>query len=262
MQGFYSKLDSSPASAPLLGVGFGGGGGEAGPVPLSLAVETEKAQALLQTFSSASLLASTGLGVFCVAADHALQLPFIQHHLWLRALLDNATHGLIGLWSWAIVIGLRKKSDLYEILLAGLLASLVDADHFFMAGSLSLEAAVSLPRRPPLHCSTLVPVLCLSLRLLTHVVTSLRFGGDASSRRSSSFLSSLPWMLFVAMATHHVRDGVRHGLWVCPLGNTAPIPYWLYVSTTATLPHLCSVLMYLTGTRDVISTKHGVAIDV
>lgn len=73
---------------------------------------------------------------------------------------------------------------------------------------------------------------------------------------------SLPWMLFISMATHHVRDGVRHGLWVCPFGNTAPIPYWLYVSTTATLPHLCSVLMYLTGTRDVISTKHGVAIDV
>lgn len=73
---------------------------------------------------------------------------------------------------------------------------------------------------------------------------------------------SLPWMLFISLTSHHIRDGVRHGLWVCPFGNTAPISYWLYVTITATLPHLCSVLMYLTGTRDMISTKHGVAIDV
>lgn len=136
MQGFYSKLDSSPSSSPLLGVGLGG---DHAPLPLSLAVETEKAQALLQTFSSASVLASAGLGMFCVMADHALQLPVIQHHLWLRASLDNATHGLIGLWSWAVVIGLRKKSDVYEVLLAGLLASIIDMDHFYMAGSLSLK---------------------------------------------------------------------------------------------------------------------------
>ncbi|CAL8341534.1 unnamed protein product [Arctogadus glacialis] len=245
MQGFYSKLDS--ASSPLLGVALGDGGVA---MPLSLAVETEKAQALLQTFSSASLLASAGLGVACVLADHALQLSVLQQQLWLRAGLDNATHALVGLWSWAIVIGLRKRSDVYEVLLAGLLASLIDLDHFYTAGSLSLKAAVSLPHRPPLHCSSLIPVLCLSLRLLM------------SLARLKDAWCSLPWMLFVSMTTHHVRDAVRRGLWVCPLGNTAPIPYWLYVGTTATLPHLVSVLMYLTGARHVITTKHGVAIDV
>lgn len=148
MQGFYSKLDSSPSSSPLLG------GRRDGPqIPLSLAVEAEKAQALLQTFSSASLLASGGLGAFCVAADHALQMPVIQNHLWLRAALDNATHGLVGLWSWAVVIGLRKRSDLYEVLLAGLLASIIDLDHFYMAGSLSVKVRGS-------------PVSCLCLAVL------------------------------------------------------------------------------------------------
>lgn len=147
MQGFYSKLDSSPSSSPLLGVGMG----REGAVPLSLAVETEKAQALLQTFSSASLLASAGLGMFCVVADHALQLSVIQNHLWLRAALDNATHGLVGLWSWAVVIGLRKKSDLYEVLLAGLLASIIDLDHFYMAGSLSLKVRSALLLRGLTH---------------------------------------------------------------------------------------------------------------
>ncbi|KAG5272321.1 hypothetical protein AALO_G00164180 [Alosa alosa] len=235
MRGFHSKLDGSSAGLT---------------VPLSLAVETEKAQALLQTFSTASLLASAGLGLFCPLADHVLQTPFVLQHVWLRALLDNGVHGIIGLWSWAIVIGLRKKSDLYEVALAGFLASVIDLDHFYLAGSLSLKAALNLPHRPPLHCSTLIPALCFSLRLLMWLL------------RLKDSWCSLPWMLFVALASHHVRDGTRHGLWLWPLGHTAPISHWLYVSITATLPHLCSVLMYLTGTRDMISTKHGVAIDV
>lgn len=113
-----------------------------------------------------------------------------------------------------------------------------------------LQAATSLPHRPPLHCSSLIPVLCFSLRLVLWL-----------GRLKDSWCS-LPWLLFISLASHHIRDGVRHGLWVCPFGNTAPISYWLYVSITATLPHLCSVLMYLTGTRDVISTKHGIAIDI
>lgn len=235
MRGFYSKLDTSS-----LGMS----------VPLNLAVETEKAQALLQTFSTASLLASAGLGAFSFLVDHFLTLPVIQHHLWIRAVFDNAVHGIIGLWSWAIVIGLRKKSDFYEVVLAGFLASIIDLDHFYMAGSLSLKNAVNLPHRPPLHCSSLIPALCVSLRLLMWAC------------RLKDSWCSLPWMLFISLTSHHIRDGIRHGLWVFPFGNTAPISYWLYVTITATLPHLCSVLMYLTGTRDMISTKHGVAIDV
>uniref|UniRef100_A0A673Z9U6 Transmembrane protein 267 n=1 Tax=Salmo trutta TaxID=8032 RepID=A0A673Z9U6_SALTR len=92
-----------------------------------------------------------------------------------------------------------------------------------------------LPHRPPLHCSSPIPVLCFSLRLVLWL-----------GRLKDSWCS-LPWLLFISLASHHIRDGVRHGLWVCPF---------------ATLPHLCSVLMYLNGTRDVISTKHGIAIDV
>lgn len=110
--------------------------------PLNSAVETEKAQALLQTFSTASLLASAGLGVFCLLADIVLSSPFIQQHTWLRAVLDNSVHAVIALWSWAIVIGLRKKSDFYEVLLAGFLASAVDLDHFYMARSLSLKVSI------------------------------------------------------------------------------------------------------------------------
>ncbi|KAJ1210168.1 hypothetical protein NDU88_005536 [Pleurodeles waltl] len=154
------------------------------------------------------------------------------------------------MWSWAIVIGLRKKSDFYEVLLAGFLASIIDVDHFFLAGSLSLKAALNLPRRPPLHCSTLIPAVVLALKFVMHIF------------RLKDSWCFLPWMIFISWTSHHVRDGIRHGLWICPFGKTAPLPYWLYVAITATLPHVCSLIMYLTGTREILSVKHGIRIDV
>ncbi|CAM4669149.1 unnamed protein product [Lepidochelys kempii] len=107
---------------------------------LAMASETEKAHALLQTFSTASVISSLGLGMFCFIADRLLQFPFIQQHDWLRALSDNGVHGVVGVWSWVIVIGLRKKSDFSEVILAGFLSSVIDVDHFFLAHSLSLQA--------------------------------------------------------------------------------------------------------------------------
>ncbi|OXB55645.1 hypothetical protein ASZ78_011145 [Callipepla squamata] len=72
-------------------------------------------------------------------SDRLLQFSFIQQNDWLRAFSDNAVHGILGMWSWAIVIGLRKKSDFTEVTLAGFLASVIDVDHFLLAGSLSLK---------------------------------------------------------------------------------------------------------------------------
>ncbi|KAG8456660.1 hypothetical protein GDO86_002443 [Hymenochirus boettgeri] len=215
-----------------------------------MASEMEKADALLHTFSTASALSSLGLGIFCFVADKVQQAAFIQQNDWLRALSDSATHCIIGMWSWAIVIGLRKRSDLCEVALAGFFASVIDLDHFFLAGSISLKAATHLQQRPPLHCSTLIPVVALTLKLLMQLF---------KLKDSWCFL---PWMLFISWASHHIRDGVRHGLWICPLGKTAPLPYWLYVSITASLPSVCSLFMYLTGTRQMMTSKHGIHIDV
>ncbi|XP_031413072.1 transmembrane protein 267 isoform X2 [Meleagris gallopavo] len=108
-----------------------------------MASETEKAHALLQTFSAASVISSLGLGIFCFAADRLLQVSFVQQNDWLRAFSDSAVHGILGMWSWAIVIGLRKKSDFTEVTMAGFLASVIDVDHFLLAGSLSLKATLS-----------------------------------------------------------------------------------------------------------------------
>lgn len=212
--------------------------------------ETENAQALLKTFSTASIISSIGLGVFCFLADQCLHLSLIQSNNWLGALSDNAVHGVIGLWSWAIVIGLRKKSDFYEVILAGLLSSVIDADHFVAARSLSLQAALHLPQRPPLHCFTVIPVVVFSVKLAMWIF------------RLKDSWCFLPWMIAMSWVSHHIRDGIRHGLWFCPFGNTAPVPYWTYIAITSSFPHLCSVLMYVTGTRETMSMSHGIAIDV
>ncbi|XP_077872817.1 transmembrane protein 267 isoform X1 [Ictidomys tridecemlineatus] len=163
---------------------------------------------------------------------------------------DNAVHCVIGMWSWAIVIGIKKKTDFGEIILAGFLASVIDVDHFLLARSLSLKAALSLPRRPFFHCSTVILVVVLILKLTMHLF---------KLKDSWCFL---PWMLFISWTSHHIRDGIRHGLWMCPFGKTSPLPFWLYVITTSSLPHICSFAMYLTGTRQVMSSKHGIHIDV
>ncbi|KAM4809899.1 transmembrane protein 267 [Rhinophrynus dorsalis] len=215
-----------------------------------MASEMEKTDALLQTFSAASVVSSLGLGIFCFLSDRVQQITFIQQNDWLRALSDNATHCVIGMWSWAIVIGLRKRSDFCEVMLAGFFASVIDLDHFVLADSFSLEAALNLPHRPPLHCSTLIPVVSLTMNFLMQHL------------RLKDSWCFLPWMIFISWTSHHVRDGIRHGLWVCPFGNTAPLPYWLYVAITASLPNLCSLIMYLTGTRELMTTKHGILIDV
>ncbi|XP_032752735.1 transmembrane protein 267 [Rattus rattus] len=215
-----------------------------------MASKVEKTHALPPCYSTESLISSLGLGIFCLVADRLLRFSIIQQNDWLRALSDNMVHGVIGMWSWAVVIGIRKKSDFAEVLLAGFLASVIDVDHFFMARSLSLQAALTLPRRPFLHCSTVIPITVLSVKLAMHLF---------KLRDSWRFL---PWMIFISWTSHHIRDGIRHGLWICPFGKTPPLPFWLYVISTLSLPHTCSFLMYLTGTRETMSSKHEMRIDV
>lgn len=112
------------------------------------------------------------------------------------------------------------------------------------------QAALTLPRRPFLHCSTVIPVVVLTLKFTVHFF------------KLKDLWCFLPWMLFISWTSHHIRDGIRHGLWICPFGKTSPLPFWLYVIITSSLPHICSFVMYLTGTRRAMSSKHGIHIDV
>lgn len=42
------------------------------------------------------------------------------------------------MWSWVIVIGVKKKIDFGEIVLVGFLVFVIDVDYFFLVGFLFL----------------------------------------------------------------------------------------------------------------------------
>lgn len=60
------------------------------------------------------------------------------------------------------------------------------------------------------------------------------------------YLSALPFhslhcvicatLSILCILSHHIRDGVHHGLDFYPLGTTPVLPYWLYIVLTLTLP--------------------------
>uniref|UniRef100_A0A1B0DLV0 Transmembrane protein 267 n=1 Tax=Phlebotomus papatasi TaxID=29031 RepID=A0A1B0DLV0_PHLPP len=152
-----------------------------------------------------------------------------------KALLDNTTHGIVGLLSTLLLTNhFRERLEVWEgpamLLVAYLVASGIDADHFITARSLKLLDAINLPKRPFLHCST-IPLFVLIILLLT--------------ARYFKSLTTCLWLsvIFLAFASHHIRDSIRRGLWFCPFGSTNPTPYALYLLLTVFLPHITIILL-------------------
>ncbi|MPC11021.1 transmembrane protein 267-like [Portunus trituberculatus] len=66
------------------------------------------------------------------------------------------------------------------------------------------------------------------------------------------YLSALPFhsqycvisatLSILCILSHHIRDGVHHGLDFYPFGTTPVLPYWLYIILTLTLPISSSYL--------------------
>uniref|UniRef100_A0A7G3AFZ1 Transmembrane protein 267 n=1 Tax=Lutzomyia longipalpis TaxID=7200 RepID=A0A7G3AFZ1_LUTLO len=152
-----------------------------------------------------------------------------------KALVDNTTHGLVGLICGFILVGpFRERLTTCEahsmLLVAYLVASGIDADHFLEARSFKLTDALNLPKRPFLHCST-IPLVIFTLLLMT-----LKF--------SKSLIACL-WLsvFFLAFATHHLRDSIRRGHWFYPLGSVNPTPYPIYLIGSILLPHFMVYLI-------------------
>lgn len=164
----------------------------------------------------------------CVVGDYLLvkvsnmkNVPLV-----VRAGIDNLTHAAVALLSWQIAAGAVKK----ELVLCGVVASLVDIDHFAMARSFSLADAVSLKHRPPLHNSLLLGVVSAGMLA---VGTALKSKG----------LTRLSWLFAVAWTSHHIRDGYRHGLWFGPW-STPPYPQWAYILAVALIPLVLRLSLY------------------
>lgn len=64
-----------------------------------------------------------------------------------------------------------------------------------------------------------------------------------SSITISKNIWRLSWIILVAGISHHVRDGIKHGLLLSPFGSTSLIPYWSYILLTVLLPHVSRLSM-------------------
>ncbi|XP_019622820.1 PREDICTED: transmembrane protein 267-like [Branchiostoma belcheri] len=188
-------------------------------------------------FSVKSTISSVLLGGFCIAADRVLRLKPVSDHALLRVITDNSAHGLVGLWSWGIVSGLRTRHDVLHTLLCGLLASLVDTDHFIAARSFRLKDALSLPERPPFHATSLLLSTVFTMWILLKMM-------------DWKALHILPWVCTVAWLSHHIRDGTRRGLWFPPIGSSPPIPYWLYIGLIVLLPNVVILCLHYSTVFD------------
>lgn len=157
--------------------------------------------------------------------NYLLQLRIGLSERLVRAIMDNGSHFTVAMLTWLILSS--PVINLKEILLTGLMASLIDLDHFLAARSMSLQHAIELPKRPFLHNSlTLFVVNLMVYAILVY------FGSNYSFARKVSL------MFFVAWITHHVRDANRRGLWFGALFTTPPIRNSFYVGILLILPLL------------------------
>ena len=95
-----------------------------------------------------TLVFSFSSAMFCVLGDTFLTKPSLSSRLWLRSLGDSLTHGVVGACCWAAVIvveeNFQRPSTWGKVLLAGVLASTIDIDHFVAAKSFDLKVRISI----------------------------------------------------------------------------------------------------------------------
>jgi len=81
----------------------------------------------------------------CVLGDFMIKTDV----RWRRALYDTITHGCIAFLSWAVVSNALHESPAFvSALLCGILAMVLDGDHFYEARSFQLEVGFSLNLKP------------------------------------------------------------------------------------------------------------------
>lgn len=167
------------------------------------------------------------LYLVCATGDW-LQSPNFQLPSYLRALLDNLTHGGIAAVSWIIVVD--DSSKYLEIVVCGLMSCAVDVDHFLAARSFKLNDALNLSHRPPFHNTLLLALVSTGVHFIAWI------SGSVQWQRYS-------WLFVVAWLSHHIRDACRRGLWLGDLGSV-PYPYWLYIVSVLVLPLTVRTCLY------------------
>uniref|UniRef100_A0A8D8M3C8 Transmembrane protein 267 n=1 Tax=Cacopsylla melanoneura TaxID=428564 RepID=A0A8D8M3C8_9HEMI len=145
----------------------------------------------------------------------------------LRGISDSTLHCLVSVLTWVLVY-YHSGSKCYvlphlglECLLAGVVGSIVDVDHFIVARTFSVQSAITHVSisRPFLHCTSLWIIITWLLSLFHH---------------------NLAILIFTSVVSHHIRDASRRGLWFYPLFSTPPLPTVFYLSLMLLLPVISS----------------------
>lgn len=79
------------------------------------------------------------IAVTCLIGDKKMQSPMEPM---TKAIIDNSTHGLIGLFS-AIIVLADHYEKLHLAVACTMMSSLIDADHFLTARSLKLAVRIA-----------------------------------------------------------------------------------------------------------------------
>lgn len=177
-----------------------------------------------------------------VAFPHGL-IDYLSRRLSLtersaRALIDNLVHFLVAQLAWLIIAYPIIENPFGEPFLVGLLASLIDLDHFVQAKSFRLVAACNLQRRAFLHDSFSM----LVINVLIYVAVNSIWSSPYHACRCSL-------MFFTAWFTHHVRDAYRRGIWFGSLFCTPPIPYGVCFNILACSPIMIRALLVMNAPR-------------
>lgn len=175
----------------------------------------------------------------------------------LRA-LDTVVHGFIGAFSWQLMCllcpalefnviyqvswlvsgrsfldGKTTASILNSVLNFGLafaLSCIIDVDHVFKDLIQTIQGGARAPwERGVLHLS--LPPLVIVLLLYA---TAMIF--------KQLWCLKCGTLIIACVLSHHIRDGIRRGLWFQPIGTTPVLPYWLYVVVTILLPFAMGAL--------------------
>ncbi len=160
------------------------------------------------------LISAIVLLPFCLISDWLIEHHFIfKKEYW--GLYDNWVHGMIAV---LIALPLFQKFEIKSLIIVFLIASLLDLDHFVVNFSFSLTKAISLPIRPITHS------------LLFATLMSVAFFVITKNKKWT-------WLIFVAIASHVVRDaygGLTPIFYPLPISK---IPYWSYL--------MCECLMII-----------------
>lgn len=95
------------------------------------------------------------------------------------------------------------------------------------------QNATNLKTRPFLHCSSVVLVSLSVVALLGKLL-------------GLSQVYKVALIAFVAVASHHLRDSIRRGLWLWPFGSTSPLKLHIYYIGLA-----CTVLIAMAAMKQV-----------